>query len=121
MKSSFFAATAISVALLAAGAAHAQSYQAVEDTTLTVELMNLTVGDLEDMDVINADGDEVGDVERVLMRDGAVAALAVEVGGFFGIGDKTVVVPLDQLTVAGDDLMTNMTQTELEGLPEWHE
>lgn len=119
MKSRHVAAVVFSALVATSAPALAQTYQAVEDETLNVEPFNITVGDLDDMDVVNAQGDEIGEVEDVLMEGGEIAGVAVEVGGFLGIGDKTVVVPLDQLSLQGDDLVTNLTEEELEALPEW--
>ena len=47
------------------------------------------------------------------------AAVAAEVGGFLGVGEKEVIIPLNQLQVSGDDLATAMTKEQLEALPEW--
>lgn len=121
MKSRHLAAAVLSAVALAAVPAAAQTYQAIDDEALNVDPLNVTVGDLEDMDLLNASGEEIGEVEEVLMEGGQIAGIAVEAGGFLGIGDKTVVVPLDQVTVEGDDLMTNLTEEEIEALPEWED
>ena len=92
----------------------------VEDESLMVEAYGITVDDLEDMDIIGASGEEIGEVEEVLMTpDGQITAVTAEVGGFLGIGDKEVVVELDQLTHDGDQLRMDMTEEEVEALPAW--
>jgi sporulation protein YlmC with PRC-barrel domain len=92
----------------------------VEDESLMVEAYGITVDDLEDMDIIGASGEEIGEVEEVLMTpDGQITAVSAEVGGFLGIGDKEVVVELDQLTHDGDQLRMDMTEEEVEALPAW--
>ncbi|MCJ8517499.1 sporulation protein YlmC with PRC-barrel domain [Pseudorhizobium tarimense] len=67
----------------------------------------LFAGNLDDYDIYGADGDEIGEVEDVLLNmDGTVAAVAVEVGGFLGIGEKDVLVDWSALEVTrdGDDV-----------------
>ena len=69
--------------------------------------------------VANADGETVGAVDRVARsRDGRQTFLVVGVGGFLGIGEREVALPLEafrpgvkQLTLAGYD------RPALEGLP----
>ncbi len=113
--------TTLAALLFAAGAAHAQTYQAAGDDSLNVPPLNMTVGELDGLPLRNADGQRVGEVEDVLVRDGTPAALAVEVGGFLGIGDETVVVPLGHLSAGSGFLTTDMTEDELEALPEWED
>ncbi|MEQ8818279.1 MAG: PRC-barrel domain-containing protein [Thalassobaculum sp.] len=69
--------------------------------------------------VANADGETVGAVDRVARsRDGRRTFLVVGIGGFLGIGERDVALPLEafrpgvkQLTLAGYD------RPALEGLP----
>ena len=76
----------------------ATAYQEAEDDDMVVQPFNLTVDDLEDMDLKSAAGDDIGEVEEVLTDGtGQPVAVAVEVGGFLGIGEREVVLPLDQL------------------------
>ena len=111
-------------ALVLAGAASLAFAQqdalvAVEDDEMIVQPFNLSVDAIEDMDVI-VDGDDVGDVEEVLATaDGTVTAVAAEVGGFLGVGERDVIIPLDRLTLQDDDLVLDMTREEIEALPTW--
>ena len=47
----------------------------------------------------------------------------MSVGGFLGIGDKKVAVPLDQLQLGEDEtyLMSAETEEQLEQMPEYDE
>ena len=82
--------------------------------------LNLPVSEIEDMDIVGPDGSDVGEVEEVLVNaSGQAAAVAAEVGGFLGVGEKEVIILLNQLQVSGDDLATVMTKEQLEALPEW--
>jgi PRC-barrel domain len=96
-------------------------YKEAEDDDMIVQPLNLTVDQVEDMDVKGTDGDEIGEVEKVLVdTSGLPAAVTVEVGGFLGIGEREVVLGLDQLQqVDDDDFVINANKDTIEALPEW--
>jgi sporulation protein YlmC with PRC-barrel domain len=76
--------------------------------------------ELDDMDVVTPNGDKIGEVEEVLMdTSGQVVAVAVEVGGFLGIGDNDVIIRLDQLRLQDSQLVTTLTKEQIEALPKW--
>ena len=76
--------------------------------------------ELDGMDVTNAAGEKIGEVSEVLIdRSGQVVALAIEAGGFLGIGDRDVVVQFDQVKLQGDRLVTSLTKDQLKDMPEW--
>ncbi|WP_395515428.1 PRC-barrel domain-containing protein [Pseudorhizobium flavum] len=81
----------------------------------------LFAGRIDDLDIYGADGEEIGEIEDVLLNlDGTVAAVAVEVGGFLGIGDKDVLVDWSALEITreGDDIRVmapTLTREVLEG------
>ena len=77
--------------------------------------------ELEDMDVLGLGGEEVGEVEEVLLDPAGRIAVAVEVGGFLGVGERDVLLWLDQMQLVGDDLVTNLTREQIEALPEWED
>jgi hypothetical protein len=55
-------------------------------------------------------------------EDGRPAAVTAEVGGFLGVGQKTVVIGLDRLRLEGEDepdLATTLTREEMQGLQAW--
>ena len=96
------------------------AYQEAEDDDMVVQPFNLTVDDIEDMDLKSAAGDDIGEVEEVLTdASGQPAAVAVEVGGFLGIGEREVVFPLDQLELIDDHLVTSADKATIEALPDW--
>lgn len=50
---------------------------------------------------INQDWDDIGEVhDLVLSRDGKLQAVLVDVGGFLGIGEKTVALQMNELTIS---------------------
>jgi hypothetical protein len=84
-------------AVAAQQATDVTAYKEAEDDDMLVQILNRTVDDIEDMDLKNADGDKVGEVEEVLIdASGQPVAIAVEVGGFLGVGDREVVLGLDR-------------------------
>jgi uncharacterized protein YrrD len=117
------AATALALAPLALAAQQSSdvtAYQEAEDDDMVVQPFNRTVDDIEDLDLKNADGDEIGEVEEVLIdAGGQPVAIAVEVGGFLGIGERDVVLGLDQVQLVDDDLVTSADKATIEGLPDW--
>src|SRR3546814_11054306 len=72
------------------------------------------------MDVYGTGDEEIGEIEEVLMdASGEPVAVAVEVGGFLGVGDTDAIVMFDRLTLSGDRFTTTMTKEQIETLPEW--
>src|SRR3954451_5254631 len=70
--------------------------------------------------VYGADGNKVGDLENLLIGpDSHVRAAIVEFGGFLGLGTNKVAVPWDQLQIAGDRVVTNMTKDQVRAMPLW--
>ena len=120
---SLCAAAVLALAPLAAAAQQSldvSGYKEAEDDDLVVEPFNLSVDQIEDMDVKTAAGEEVGDIEEVLTdTSGQPVAVSLEVGGFLGIGEREVVVGLDQLQLADDDFVIDADKAMVEGLPDW--
>jgi sporulation protein YlmC with PRC-barrel domain len=77
-----------------------------------------------DAEIISADGDDVGDVENVILaEDGGPRAAIVSVGGFLGIGDHEVAIPWEDLTLdeEAQEIRTRLTEEEIEALEEYEE
>ncbi|MBK1622307.1 PRC-barrel domain-containing protein [Afifella marina] len=97
-------------------------YVEVDDDNATVPRLNVRVGELKDMKIYGSNGNVIGEIDDALgTPDGAVKAVSVEVGGFLGIGDKEVIVPLDELQLDGLRLTLPLSKNEIEELPEWNE
>jgi sporulation protein YlmC with PRC-barrel domain len=70
------------------------------------------------MNVYNARGNELGDVEDVLIGPNNQNFLVVAYGGFLGLGERRVVLPLDRFQVQNDRLVIQgMTEDQLRALP----
>jgi hypothetical protein len=94
-----------------------EGYVIVEREALTAEMLTgANVHDAADASIA-----EVADL--VLTAEGQVTDVVLDVGGFLGMGAKSVAIPLDRLTVAQLDgsvrLWVDMTKEELEALPEY--
>jgi sporulation protein YlmC with PRC-barrel domain len=78
--------------------------------TVSSEFQNLVrVGKFTDFNLRNAEDEDLGKAEDLVidLKTGQVRHTLVDLGGFLGIGEKTVAVPWDQL-----DLTLNANQTE---------
>jgi hypothetical protein len=72
---------------------------------------------VEDIDIVNADGDKIGEVEEILIdSDGIPAGFLIEIGGFLGLADSDVRLPLDALVWNGVHYVSKMTEDQLENL-----
>jgi hypothetical protein len=114
----------ISAVLLMTTATVAQSatqttWIEIDDDDLVVASLNISVDDLDDMDLYNAAGEEIGEVEEVLGTEAGVAtAVAVE----FDEGpmdDETVIFMISDLAIDNDRLITQMTADQIASLEVW--
>jgi hypothetical protein len=74
--------------------------------------------------VKNQEGQDVAEIVDLVKEQGSDEIYAVlSVGGFLGIGDKKVIVPLDELQVGreGDVVMANASEDQLKNMPEYDE
>ena len=127
MKSARYASIiAATFALGSGGFVYAQTsatgVHKAEDKSVMVKPFNVTIDDLEEMEIHGPNGEEVGEVDSVLVDASAQpVAIAAEVGGFLGMGEKDVVIGLDDLTQDGDHLKINMTKDKIGALPDFED
>jgi sporulation protein YlmC with PRC-barrel domain len=70
---------------------------------------------LLDADVIGTTGDDIGDVENVLIGpDDRIVAIIAEVGGFWDIGDTHVAVPWSEVQLTGEGVRVPVTEENIE-------
>jgi hypothetical protein len=119
------AAAALVFAPLVVAAQHAvdiTAYREAEDDDLVVQPFNLTIDQIEDMDLRGGGGEEIGEVDEVLIdAAGQPVAVTLEVGGFLGVGDREVVLGLDQLKLLDDQFVTDADKATIEALPDWED
>jgi hypothetical protein len=98
-------------------------------TQAEVDFTALTSDELVGTSVYGPGDEWVGDVsDLALSQDGEIEAVVIDVGGFLGIGQRSVALSMEELQIRrgeggwfGDDLRgyVNATQEQLEQLPEW--
>ena len=73
--------------------------------------------------VVNSAGEEVAEIEDIVLGKDQKYYAILSVGGFLGIGDKKVAIPLDELQLSEDRvyLMSAATEEQLEQMPEYEE
>ena len=121
------AAAAALLLLAVAGPAQGQQAgsAALREATgeVAVPRFNRSSTELEDMNLLSDTGEEIGEVERVLVDgNGQPAAITAEVGGYLGVGEKVVAIGFDRLRLEGEDepdLATTLTREELQEMQAW--
>jgi sporulation protein YlmC with PRC-barrel domain len=91
-----------------------------EDGKKLVKPWNVPVDSIAEMDVYDANGKRIGEVDAVLQdKNGEIKGVAVGYGGFLGFGEKGAIVTLDQLQLKDGTLVTEVDEDQLSKLPEW--
>lgn len=126
-------------ALLVAGSAVAQTTQPPAATRPPAAAMDreapagaavpssfggVKAGDLIGKDVYNGNGDRIGEIDDIILnRSSKATAAVVGVGGFLGVGERKVALPMNQLAMKGDRVVaaTSMTKDDLERMAEYQE
>lgn len=71
---------------------------------VNVQKTDLTASQLDGMDIYNAQNEEIGEIEDVVIGDGkAVIGLVASVGGFLGIDESYVVLDPSSVAVQNDN------------------
>ena len=93
-----------------------------EDKSAMVMPFNVAIDDFEEMEIYGPGGEEIGEVDAVLVDASAKpVAITADVGGFLGLGEKDVVIGVDQLAQDGDHLKVNLTKEQLGALEEFED
>jgi len=78
--------------------------------------------DIRDRHVVDRDGEDIGKVDALMIDEdeGRVRFLQVKGGGFLGIGDETVLIPVDAITrIEGDRVYVDQTRKHVAGGPRY--
>ncbi len=91
---------------------------AVEYTSLE----QMTVGDMLGMSVVSTGGELIGDIDYVI-QDANGASAVIGIGGFLGLGEYTVALPLSDFQYDAEQrvLMLDSDKETLESQPEFDE
>lgn len=69
---------------------------------------------IDEMDVVDATGEDVGDIEDIIVGgSGQILSVVAEVGGFIDIGDTHVSIPWDQVVVEGTNVIIPVTDENI--------
>jgi hypothetical protein len=91
-----------------------------EDDAKMVPSLNASVDKVEEMDIYDANGKKIAEVDSVLEDSaGEVKGVAIEYGGFLGFGEKGAILTFDQVKAQDGKLITTLTEDQLGTLPAW--
>ncbi|MFC1458569.1 PRC-barrel domain-containing protein [Microvirga arabica] len=87
----------------------------------TANVRPFRVSDLENMDVYSVRGQQIGEVKRLVRGLGNNQSyIVLEHGGFLGLGEKEVPIPLNRVFMMGDRLVAaGLTEAEVNGMRDW--
>jgi sporulation protein YlmC with PRC-barrel domain len=123
MPSSDSAATEMENSTAGTAASQFGSYRNTEPGSFSGTIAgNFSADELMDRDIVDGEGNSVGEVSDLLIgSDGSIQNVLVDVGGFLGLGQRTVALDLNQLQMAqgdaGEELVVNMSKEQIENLP----
>ena len=74
------------------------------------DLMTQQIKDIEGKSVVNQQDEEIGNIDRIVehKESGDLYAI-VSIGGLWGIGDEKVALPLKEIVLEDDQLITSTT------------
>ncbi len=137
MKLNKLMMTAAATAMIASGAI-AQDTTATTGTDATIgtdvatdapamapqftSISEMTVGDLVGKKVYEPNGDTIGDIDYIVGGSGSADAV-IGIGGFLGLGEYTVALPLSEFTYDAEQQMVKLDTTKdaLKEQPEYDE
>jgi sporulation protein YlmC with PRC-barrel domain len=109
----------------AQGATQQMQGQPTEAAAVSSEMRSITASEIEGMDVVNLRGVQLGEVENVV-RSAADNRefIVISHGGFLGLGEKRVALPLTDVRVNGDRIQVpGLTDEQISALPafDWND
>jgi hypothetical protein len=87
-------------------------------------LAQMPASELLGQDVVNDQGETVAEIVDMVKRPDSDEIFAVlSVGGFLGLGQKEVAMPLERFDVGADQeiILSNATEEELKNMPDWED
>ncbi len=92
---------------------------------VAVNAQDITVEELNGANVFTMNDENVGEIENLVMEGDLVSEAIIAFGGFLGLGEKDVALPMDQLSLMmsedGGELRVyvDATEEELDAMPEY--
>jgi sporulation protein YlmC with PRC-barrel domain len=85
---------------------NADGSRQIQISTGENQMQPITANALVNRKIVNLQNKEIGEVEEVVQGpNGGAASLVVEAGGFMGIGEKEILVPLEEVRLSGNQLI----------------
>ena len=82
--------------------------------------IQMTVDEITDYNIVGTNGNMLGDIQNVANIDGKLFAV-IGSGGFLGMGEKEVAIPLTSLTASnGNFVAQGISEDQIEGLQEFN-
>jgi sporulation protein YlmC with PRC-barrel domain len=87
-----------------------------------IQTRPIAVSSLEGADVYNARGQDLGEVDRIIVTPQGKQFVVVASGGFLGIGEDKVAFPLDRFWSRGDNLVIRgVTEDDIEAMDNYRD
>lgn len=113
---------ALAAGTLIAGTALAQGALVEVNDNVQVPQFSAIADDVDDWDVYDAQGTEIGEVEEVLGTDpNTPTALAVDFDGNGGYADRDVIVPIDQFSQENGRLILRADAAAVTQMETWND
>ncbi|MFN4281917.1 MAG: PRC-barrel domain-containing protein [Alphaproteobacteria bacterium] len=91
----------------------------INNDDVMVPGFNIKVGDLEGMDVVGSNGEDIGDVDKVLAdASGKPVAVSIDAGSFLQMNKKEVIMQISALQHRDGKLHTSMNKDQIGALPD---
>ncbi|GJE04295.1 PRC-barrel domain-containing protein [Methylobacterium isbiliense] len=92
----------------------------VTGTTRNGVTRSFQVSDLLRKDIYNVQGQQLGDIERVLVGVDDKMYVVIGHGGFLGLGEKQILLPFDRIKVRDGRLtVSGLTDEQIKAIPEF--
>jgi predicted outer membrane protein/sporulation protein YlmC with PRC-barrel domain len=86
----------------------------------TAQSRSLTAEQLTDLDIYNARGENLGSIDDVIVSAAGRNYVVLAHGGFLGMFQDEVALPLDRLRYRGDRIVVSgLTEQEISDMPDW--
>ncbi|MCO5148187.1 MAG: PRC-barrel domain-containing protein [Aquamicrobium sp.] len=107
--------------LMTGGAAMAQAALVEVNSNVHVAAFGAIADQVDDWDVYDASGTEIGEVDEVVGSDaGTPTALVIDFDGKAGYADRDVVIPIDQFTRENNRLTLNASPDAVGAMETWN-
>lgn len=100
---------------------NAEGSRQIQINTGDNQTQSLMANALLERKLVNLKNKEIGDIEEVVQGQDGTPSLVVEAGGFMGIGEKEILVPLNEVRLSGSKLIweTEKGASELKDAEEY--